>query len=207
MKFLVDFFPVVLFFLAYQFFGQVPSALIDGANHIPFVQLSQQNPKDAILFATLVIILATIIQNLIHYLRYKRFENMHLISLGILLAFGSLTIILKNPDFIKWKVSIINWVFALAFFLSAYIGTRKTLVERMMGQAMQVPEPIWKKVNLLWVAFFAFLGVLNLVVAYSFDENFWVKFKLFGILGLTFIFIIAQALYLQKHATEPPQES
>ncbi|WP_020394537.1 septation protein A [Thiolinea disciformis] len=207
MKFLVDFFPVVIFFLAYSFFGQVPPGMIEFVNQLPFVDLSQQNPKDAILFATLVIIIATLIQNLIHYLHYKRFEKMHLISLAVLIALGSLTLILKNPDFIKWKVTIINWVFALAFLSSAYIGTRKTLVERMMSQALQVPEAIWKKVNLFWVLFFAFLGAINLVVAYNFEEQIWVKFKLFGVLGLTFVFVIFQALYLQKHAIEPPQES
>lgn len=206
MKFLFDFFPVLLFFLAYKFFGAMPSWVIDAANHIPFVQLSQSEPKDAILFATLVIILATLLQNILHYVVYKRFERMHLISLGILLAFGSLTLILKDSTFIQWKVSVFNWLFALVFVGSQYVGNRKPLVERMMSSAMQVPAEIWTKVNWMWAAFFVFIGVLNLIVAYNFSEAIWVDFKLFGILGLTLVFVIAQAIYLQRHAIETSKE-
>ncbi len=202
MKFLFDFFPVVLFFLAYKLFGDVPPSLLALANQIPGVALSQSEPKHAILFATLVIIIATLLQNAAHYLIHRRFERMHLISLGILLAFGSLTIVLKDSTFIQWKVTVFNWIFALAFIGSTFIGNRKTLVERMMSHAMQVPATIWTKVNWMWAAFFVFIGILNLVVAYNFSEAFWVDFKLFGILGLTFVFVFAQAIYLQKHMIE-----
>jgi|JI61114C2RNA_FD_contig_123_27917_length_3857_multi_3_in_0_out_2_5 intracellular septation protein len=206
MKFLFDFFPVLLFFLAYKFFGDVPPAFIAAANQIPMIELSQSEPKHAILFATLVIILATIAQNILHYVFYKRFERMHLISLGILLAFGSLTLILKDSTFIQWKVTVFNWLFALVFIGSQYVGNRKPLVERMMSNAMQVPAQIWTKVNWMWAAFFVFIGVLNLVVAYNFSEAIWVDFKLFGILGLTLVFVIAQAIYLQRHMIEPSKE-
>lgn len=206
MKFLFDFFPVLLFFLAYKFFGAMPPALIETLNHIPFIELSQAEPKDAILFATLVIILATLAQNILHYLVYKRFERMHLISLGILLAFGSLTLILKDSTFIQWKVTVFNWLFALVFIGSQYVGNRKTLVERMMSSAMQVPAQIWTKVNWMWAAFFVFIGVLNLIVAYNFSEAVWVDFKMFGILGLTLVFVIAQAFYLQRHVIETSKE-
>lgn len=205
MKFLFDFFPVVLFFLVYKFFGDLPPAWIGIANQFPFMSLNQNEPKDAILLATLVIILATILQNVLYFAMHRRFERMHLITLGILLAFGTLTLFLKDPLFIKWKVSIINWAFAIAFIASQYIGTRKTLVERMMSQAIQTTPDVWKRVNLMWAVFFVAVGILNLIVAYGFSENAWVDFKLFGVLGLTFVFVIAQAIYLQKHATESGQ--
>lgn len=206
MKFLFDFFPVLLFFLAYKFFDAMPPALIETLNHLPFVDLSQSEPKHAILFATLVIILATIVQNILHYLVYKRLERMHLISLAILLVFGTLTLALKNPDFIQWKVTVFNWLFALVFIGSQYVGNRKPLVERMMSNAMQVPAQIWTKVNWMWAIFFVFIGVLNLIVAKNFDEAVWVDFKMFGILGLTFVFVIAQAIYLQRHMIEISKE-
>lgn len=206
MKFLFDFFPVLLFFLAYKFFDAMPLALIETLNHLPFVDLSQSEPKHAILFATLVIILATIVQNILHYLVYKRLERMHLISLAILLVFGTLTLALKNPDFIQWKVTVFNWLFALVFIGSQYVGNRKPLVERMMSNAMQVPAQIWTKVNWMWAIFFVFIGVLNLIVAKNFDEAVWVDFKMFGILGLTFVFVIAQAIYLQRHMIEISKE-
>lgn len=205
MKFLFDFFPVVLFFLVYKFFGDLPPAWIGIANQFPFMSLNQNEPKDAILLATLVIILATILQNVLYFAMHRRFERMHLITLGILLAFGTLTLFLKDPLFIKWKVSIINWAFAIAFIASQYIGTRKTLVERMMSQAIQTTPDVWKRVNLMWAVFFVAVGILNLIVAYGFSEDVWVDFKLFGVLGLTFVFVIAQAIYLQKHATESGQ--
>ncbi|MBJ6609075.1 MAG: septation protein A [Candidatus Thiothrix moscowensis] len=205
MKFLFDFFPVVLFFLVYKFFGDLPPAWIGIANQFPFMSLNQNEPKDAILLATLVIILATILQNVLYFAMHRRFERMHLITLGILLAFGTLTLFLKDPLFIKWKVSIINWAFAIAFIASQYIGTRKTLVERMMSQAIQTTPDVWKRVNLMWAMFFVAVGILNLIVAYGFSEDAWVDFKLFGVLGLTFVFVIAQAIYLQKHATESGQ--
>ena len=202
MKFLFDFFPVALFFMVYKFFGELPPEWIAVANQLPLMALNQNEPKDAILLATLVIILATIVQNALYFVIHRRFERMHLITLAILLVFGTLTLFLKDPIFIKWKVSIINWGFALAFIVSQYVGIRKTLTERMMGNAIQVPTAIWQKANWQWAGFFIFIGVINLMVAYNFSEEVWVDFKLFGVLGLTFAFIIAQVFYLQRYAVE-----
>lgn len=202
MKFLFDFFPVALFFMVYKFFGELPPAWIAAANQLPLMALNQSQPKDAILLATLVIILATIVQNALYFVIHRRFERMHLITLAILLVFGTLTLFLKDPIFIKWKVSIINWGFALAFIVSQYVGIRKTLTERMMSNAIQVPTAIWQKANWQWAGFFIFIGVVNLMVAYNFSEEVWVDFKLFGVLGLTFAFIIAQVFYLQRYAVE-----
>lgn len=207
MKFLFDFFPVALFFLVYKLFADLPPSLVEAANHLPLVSLDQNNPQDAILMATLVIILATIVQNALYFAMNRRFERMHLITLGILIVFGVLTLFLKDPVFIKWKVSIVNWAFALAFLASQYIGSRKSLTERMMSSAISVPPVIWTRTNLMWVTFFIFIGVINLVVAYNFSEDFWVDFKLFGVLGLTFVFIVAQVIYLQKHATDTTEET
>ena len=212
MKFLFDFLPVIFFFIAYKLFGDLPPALVGLGNQIPGVSLSQDNPKHAIIFATLVIIIATILQNLLHWVTYKKLEKMHLISLGILLVFGSMTVVSRDPDFIKWKVTIFNWIFATVILGSLYIG-KKPLIERMMSHAITVTDDVWKKLTYSWGAFFIFVGILNYIVAFHFagidDEN-WVNFKLFGILGLTFVFMIAQGIYLAKNAviedTEDEQE-
>ena len=205
MKFLLDFFPVVLFFIAYKFFGDLPPQLIEVANALPFVSIDAKEPKDAIYFATLVIIVATIIQNIGHFLAFKKLEKMHIISLGILLAFGTLTLAFKDPLFIKWKVSIFNWVFAMIIIGSQFIG-KKPLIERMMSHAIEVPKKIWKQINLSWGLFFAMVGVVNIYVAYNFSEETWVDFKLFGVLGLTIVFMIAQGIYLAKHALPMDEE-
>ena len=181
MKFLFDFFPVVLFFLAYKQYGSVPIELIQLANQIPMVELVPKEPKDSIIFATLVLIFATLLQNILHWVFYRRLEKMHIISLGILVVFGSMTIATKDPDFLKWKVTLFNWVFALVLLGSLFIG-EKPLMERMMSNAIKVPAGIWRQVTVYAALFFAVVGVVNLIVAFSFpgenDVN-WVNFKLF----------------------------
>ena len=208
MKFLFDFLPVVFFFLAYKQYGSVPPELIQFVNQIPMVELTPKEPKHALIFATLVLIFASLLQNILHWLMYRRFEKMHLISFGILMVFGSMTVILKDPAFLKWKVTIFNWVFAVVLIGSLFVGT-KTLIERMMAHAINVPEPIWRKVTVYWGIFFASIGVLNLIVAFYFpgenDKN-WVNFKLFGMFGLTMAFMIGQVIYLTKHAIEEGEE-
>jgi len=200
MKFFFDFFPIILFFIAYKFFGDLPPQLIEAANTLPFVSIDNSEPKDAIYFATVVIIISTIFQNIGHWFTYKKLEKMHLISLGILLIFGSMTLGFKDPLFIKWKVSIFNWVFAAVIIGSMYIG-KKPLIERMMSHAIEVPKNIWKRINISWGVFFALVGLVNIYVAYTYSEETWVNFKLFGMFGLTLVFMIGQGIYLAKHAT------
>ncbi len=206
MKFLLDFFPVVLFFIAYKFFGDIPPQFIEPVNSLPFVNIDPNESKDGIYFATLVIILATIVQNVGHFLLFKKVEKIHIISLGILLIFGSMTLAFKDPLFIKWKVSIFNWVFALVIIGSQFIG-EKPLIERMMSHALDVPKKIWTQVNFIWGLFFALVGIVNIYIAYNYSEEFWVDFKLFGVLGMTFVFMIAQGIYLAKHALPDEENS
>lgn len=202
MKFLFDFLPVIFFFIAYKFFGDLPPSVVELGNQIPGVALEQSNPKHAIIFATLIIIIATILQNLLHWITYKKLEKMHLISLAILVVFGGITVVSRDPDFIKWKVSIFNWFFAAVLTGSLFIG-EKSLIERMMSHAITVPKDIWTKITYSWAGFFFFIGVLNYFVAFHFagvDDKNWVDFKLFGVLGLTLVFMVAQGFYLTKHA-------
>jgi len=108
---------------------------------------------------------------------------------------------LHDEVFIKWKPTAINWLFALVFIGSQYIG-KKTIIERMMGANITLPSAVWTKLNVAWALFFIILGALNLYVAFSFDTDTWVNFKLFGLMGLTFIFIIAQSFYLMPYIKE-----
>lgn len=169
MQLLFDFFPIIAFFAAYKFYG--------------------------IYTATVVIIVASLAQSGIHYLRTRTVNKMHLFSAGLVLVFGSLTLVLKDARFIQWKPSILYWLMAAAFIISTFVG-EKPLVQRMMGQAITLERNIWVKLNSAWAAFFTFTGALNLYVAYHFDENTWVNFKLIGLLGLTVLFALAQGLWL-----------
>jgi intracellular septation protein len=206
MKAFFDFFPVLFFFLTFKFYESLPDSVIQIANQLPFMDLTPGNSKDAIFMATLAIIIATILQNIFHWLIYRRLEKMHLISLGILVIFGTLTLILKNPDYIAWKVTIFNWIFASVILGSFFIG-EKPLIERMMSHAISVPKQVWKKVNLSWGIFFIIVGALNLIVYEIYakqmdDINTWVNFKMFGILGLTLVFMIGQGIYISRYAEE-----
>jgi len=199
MKFFFDFFPVLLFFLSYKFFGSIPIELINLANQIPWVVIDAENPKDAMFFATLVIILATLLQNIVHYFVYRTFEKMHLISLGLLIILGGATIIMKDAQLLVWKVTVLNWLFALVFLGSQFFG-EKTVVERLMGQAFRASQSLWKGLNIAWVIFFILIGIVNLYVFFQWGEDSWVNFKFYGLMGATFAFVIAQSVYLFKYA-------
>ncbi len=180
MKLLFDLFPVVLFFIAYKMYD--------------------------IYIATAVIIVATVVQIGYLYLKEKRVEKIHIITLVLILLLGGLTLVLQDERFIKWKPSIVNWGFALVFLGSHYIG-QKTIVERMMGQAITMPSAIWMRLSWLWIAFFIIAGVTNLYVAFNYDTDTWVNFKLFGLTGMTIVFIIIQSFYIKDYIQETDSEA
>lgn len=209
MKFLFDFFPVLLFFIAYKFFGDIPQTALDSLNALAPLALDASEPTHAIFLATAVGIIATFVQVSLFWIKHRRFERMHLIALAIFTVAGGATIILRDPVFIYWKPTILNGLFALVFLASQFVGKR-TIVERMMSHAMEAPAAVWRNLNLAWVGYFLLLGISNLYVAYNFSEETWVNFKLFGWLGMTVCFIFAQAIYISRHATEaikPGEES
>ncbi len=192
MKLFFDFLPIVLFFVAYKF----------GGGEYNFN--GEVIQVDGIYAATAVMIVATLFQVSYTWLRHRKVERAHLITLVLVVLLGGLTLWLQNPDFIKWKPTAVNWLFALVF-IGAYLFTDKSLLERMMAQHIQLPNKVWSRLNMAWILFFVGSGVANLYVAFNYDEATWVNFKLFGMLGITIVFIIAQSIYLARHATEVPK--
>lgn len=189
MKLLVDFLPIVLFFITYKF----------GGGDYTFNGTVYQ--VEGIYAATAVMIVATILQVTYTKIFHKKVERAHLITLVLVVTLGGLTIWLHNPNFIMWKPTAVNWLFALVF-LGVHLVTGKSVLERMLGEQVRLPNAIWSRLNWAWVGFFIFSGLANIYVAYNFEEATWVDFKLFGMLGMTIVFIIAQSLYLSKHAEE-----
>ncbi len=177
MKILLDFLPVIVFFAVYKF-------------------------TNDILLATAVLIPATLLQMLYSWRVQGKIEKMQLVTLVLVLLLGGATLAFQDKAFIQWKPTIVNWLFAVGFLATQFIGD-KTVVERLMGSSMELPKAIWSRLNLAWVAFFITVGIVNLYVAYNFSEEIWVDFKLFGMLGLTILFIVLQGLYIAKHAKEP----
>lgn len=198
MKFLFDFFPVLLFFVAYKGYAMLPAPVVDNINGLLPLGLRAGESQDAMFFATLVAIVAAFIQVGIHWLRTRRLESMHLVSLALIAVFGGLTLFLHDPVFFKWKPTLLNWLFAIAIIGSQFVGQRP-IIERLMSHAITVPAAIWRNVNLAWGVFFLAMGVLNLHVAYGYSEDTWVNFKLFGLTGLTFAFVILQSIYLARY--------
>ena len=180
MKFLFDFFPVLLFFLAYKLFD--------------------------IYVATGVVIAATFAQCGWLWITTRKVGTMQLATLAIILVFGGLTLVLHDEQFIKWKPTVINWLFGAAFLLSQVVG-RRTAIERLLGANLSLPSPVWRRLNLSWTIFFFLLGAINLYVMTYYDRDTWVNFKLFGMLGLTLVFVVAQSFYLSKYVNESPGES
>ncbi len=207
MKFLFDLFPVILFFIVFKWgeghaaaaqgFGQqYLSGLVSGNAGVPLDQAP-------ILLATAVAILATLGQIGYLLLRRKKVDGMLWMSLGIIGIFGGATIYFHNDLFIKWKPTVLYWCFAVGLLISQFI-LKKNLIRTMLEQQMRLPEPVWTRLSLAWAGFFAFMGVLNLVVAFNFPTATWVNFKLFAGTGLMIAFVIGQTMFLSKYLKDAP---
>ena len=205
MKFFIEFFPVILFFVAYKLYALVPAPVIEAINSVTPFTLTPGAESDSIYFATFVAILISGIMVLIHYTKHREFQKNQVITFVLFVIFGGATLLLRDPTFIKWKPTVINLIFALLFFGSAFIGN-KSLVERMLGNAIEAPKQIWQKLNTAWVLFFVLVAGLNLFIAYNFSEEFWVNFKLFGVIGLTILFIVMQMMLLNRYITVKSDE-
>ena len=178
MQLLLDFLPVIAFFVAYKLAG--------------------------IYVATAVIIVATVLQVGVHWVRTRKVNPMHVLSAGLVLVFGGITLLIHDKAYIMWKPTILNWLFAVAFLASQLpqFGGRP-FVQRLieMGESgLRLAPPLWHRLNLMWVAYFAAMGAANLYVFKRYDEATWVNFKLFGMFGLTLVFIVLQGLWLAARA-------
>jgi intracellular septation protein len=215
MKQLFDFLPILLFFILYKFYLDLPDDLVLGINAwVPLMDLTPGQSSDAIYLATLVAIVVTLIQVVLAAIIVKKVEKMPLITLALLLFFGGATLALKDPAFIQWKPTAINGLFALVFLGSHVIG-KKPLIQRMMGHAITIEEQrVWVQLNLAWVGFFVVSGIANMIVApeidpfgLQFSEDTWVDFKLFGLMGMTIAFVLAQAFYLARFMPDSDKET
>ena len=209
MKLLFDFFPIILFFVSFY----QAKFLIDNTFLGKLVNPEQPEHINATILATGIAIVATFIQVGYNWLGHRKIERMHIFSLALITVLGGITIVLADPAFIQWKPTVLNWAFAAAFFLSIFIG-EKNLVERMMGSQLDLPDYAWTRLNLSWIAFFLISGGANLYVAFFYNVDAqpdvrmetWVDFKLFGLMGLTIVFVVLQAIYLARFIQEEEEE-
>lgn len=179
MKLLFDLFPLLLFFGAYKFAD--------------------------LYVATGVAMAASVLQILWLVARRKKIEPMHWINLTIIVVFGGATLFLHNELFIKWKPTVLYWLFAVVLLGGQFIA-KKNLMRSMLGAQIQLPDAVWNRLNTAWALFFAVVGCVNLYVAYNWPTETWVTFKVFGIFGLLLAFVIIQSIYLGRHMKTPTKE-
>ncbi len=172
LKQIYEFFPIVLFFIAYKAYD--------------------------IYIATATVMVATTLQVAIAAIRHRKVETMQWVTLALVMVFGGATLYLQNELFIKWKLSIIEWLFGLTFLGSQFIGKRN-LIERMMSANLTLPATVWKRLNNLWGCFFLSVGFINVYVMYNFSTDDWVTFKTFGVPLMMVVFIVLQVVFLYKY--------
>ena len=175
MHLLIEYIPIIIFLVAYFYSG--------------------------IFFATKALMVAMPLGFSIQWFITKKINKIYLGSTILVLILGSATLLFQNPIFLYWKPTVLNWMIALVFFGSHWIG-KKTIIERMLTQAISLNNNQCKKLSFSWIGFFLFSGAINIYVAYNFSEEFWVKFKLFGLFGITLIFVIIQSIWINKLAVE-----
>jgi intracellular septation protein len=178
MQLLFDFFPLIAFFAAYKLGG--------------------------VFVATGVLIAAVLVQVCVQWIRHRKVSSMMLVSAALVLVFGGLTLWIHDEAFIKWKVTVVNWLFAAGFLISQFVG-EQPIIQRMMSGNVTLERPVWLRLNAMWAAFFFVLGAINLYVMFSFSTDVWAKFKVFGVIGLTLIFALAQGFWLASRL--PQQDS
>jgi intracellular septation protein len=169
MQLLLDYIPIIAFILAYFY--------------------------EDIFFATTVLMAIMPVVLLLQLLVTKKLNRIYAASTALVLVLGGFTLAFRNPTFLYWKPTVLNWAIALVFFGSQWIG-QKTIVERILGNAAELSRTQWIRLNQIWVGFFIFVGAVNLYVAYTYSEAFWVNFKLFGMLGMTLVFVIIQSIWM-----------
>ena len=174
MKLILDFLPIVIFVAVYKY-------------------------TNDIIIATAALIPATIIAIGYSWFKEKKIEKMQIITLALVITMGGATVIFQDKTFIQWKPSVVNWLFAITFLGSQFIG-KKTIIERMMGAQIVLKNKTWNILNIAWVLFFTSMGIVNLYVAFNYSEETWVNFQLFGMIGLPVIFIIAQGIYISLNS-------
>lgn len=199
MKLLLDFLPIVLFFVTFKWAGANPEHAQSTLSSLlgPLATGGLPTAQLPILAATVVAIAATFLQIVYQKATGKKVENMQWVGLALIVVFGGATLILQDETFIKWKPSILYWAMGTGFIIAKLFG--KNPIQAMMKGQVEMPEFAWNTLLYSWVAFFALMGSLNLFVAYSFSTDIWVDFKLFGSLGATLIFIFAQGFYMSRH--------
>ena len=201
MKFLFDFLPIILFFIAFRVAdGHADAAARFATDHLGFmVSGGTVGPAEApVLLATVVVIAATVVQIALFLVGRRKIDTMLWVTFAVVTVLGGATIWFHNPTFIKWKPSVLYWATGIVFWLSQSLFQRN-LLKSFLGDQLDMPQAIWRKLNLAWIGFFTAMGFVNLYVAYNYSTSTWATFKVFGLTGFMFLFMLAQGVAVARH--------
>ncbi|MFN3564582.1 MAG: septation protein A [Burkholderiaceae bacterium] len=206
MKLLFDLLPVILFFAAYkvaQVFPDVSAALADRWLGVLVADGAVPLGQAPILLATALAVASSLAQVGWLVARQRKVDPMLWISVAVIVVFGGATIWLHDETFIKWKPSILYWLFG-TILVAGRVLARTNFVRSVLGKQLELPDPVWDRLLWVWAGFFAAMGTLNLYVAFNFPTDTWVSFKLFGLMGITVAFTLAIGVWLARHMKEAP---
>jgi intracellular septation protein len=204
MRFFLDFLPIILFFGTFKLAdAHADAAARFATDHLGFaVSGGVVGAAEApVLLATVVVIAATLLQVALLLAARRKVDTMLWVTFALVTVLGGATIWFHNPTFIKWKPSVLYWTMGLAFWASQAFFD-KNILKSLVGEHLVLPAPIWQRLNLAWIVFFAVLGVLNLYVAYNFSTSTWASFKVFGLTGLAIVFMVAQGAWVARHVED-----
>ncbi|WP_312041708.1 septation protein A [Erwinia sp.] len=171
MKQLLDFLPLVVFFIFYKLYD--------------------------IFVASGALIVATALALVASWLLYRKLEKMTIVTFVLVTVFGTLTLVFHNAEFIKWKVTVIYTLFAAGLLYSQF-WMKQTLIQSMLGKELTLPQAAWRRLNVAWAIFFFACGLANIYVAFWLPQDFWVNFKVFGLTGLTLLFTLFSGVYIYR---------
>lgn len=171
MKQLLDFLPLVVFFVFYKLYD--------------------------IFVASGALVVATALALVASWLLYRRLEKMTIVTFVLVAVFGTLTLVFHNDEFIKWKVTVIYTLFSAALLYSQF-WMKQTLIQSMLGKELTLPQAAWRRLNVAWAIFFLACGLANIYVAFWLPQDFWVNFKVFGLTGLTLLFTLLSGVYIYR---------
>jgi intracellular septation protein len=174
MKILIDFFPILLFFGAFKLYD--------------------------IYVGTGVLMAATVIQMGLIYKMDHRLTTMHKITLVLVLAFGTLTLVLHDERFIKWKPTVLYAAMAIGLAVAVWV-MKKNFLKLLLGSQLELPDPVWMRLNVVWVGYCLFMSIINAYVATYYSTEDWVNFKLWGY-AFPLVFIVAQGFYISRYITQ-----
>ncbi len=210
MKILLDFLPLALFFAMFKYAESHREwAAAFATSQLGFMVAGGQIGLEEapVLLATVVVMIATLAQVIILKLLRQKIDAILWVSLALVVVLGVATVYFHSETFIKWKPTGLYWVMALGLWTSQTFWHKNAL--KAMLKEVELPAPVWLRLNWMWIAFFAFMGVLNLWVAFNYSTSAWTNFKVFGATGLMIVFMVAQGLYLAKHLppVDPKEDS